>query len=351
MRMSRNNQARWGWAGCWRDEAAAGSSVGAAGGGGCDSGRRGGGTRLRRRGGTGAHRGGDPAGAGLLEGGAVREAAGRGGDGVQEVQPGLVLPALGQYELRARARFPHRQRHLPQGLGVRAGLDPVVGRAGAAVQRAVLPALSSEGRARPSARAGRAGRIDDPQALRRARRPRPGLWRPAAEFLRPGHPGRGRDDHRLRGNARNPGRRRDGESPQTHLRDRRPRLRPARPRHAAVAPRRPAGDRDGAARSDPGSRHPRRRRPRRPRRRRHLGPPQPGVERRAQEDDARPLRLEGRPAHRRPAGRRRVPGRCRHRHPALPPTPGATAPRRSRPAGRRRMAEPPSRPTSRWKRR
>ena len=152
----------------------------------------------------------------LLEIRAVRADAGRRRDVAQAGQPGRILAILGQHHLRGRRYLQARQRHLPQGLGVGAVLDAGVGRAGADLQRARLPELPSEGRARPSAgglgrrdldvpAAGPAGRDRRGEGGGRrpqgAQLPRPGLWRAVAGSGRAGAARRRQDGDQLRRTA------------------------------------------------------------------------------------------------------------------------------------------------------
>ena len=94
---------------------------------------------------------------GFLRGGAVGEPVRRLGDLSRRREPQRFLAALGQSELRAARRLLRRQRPVPAQLGHRAGIDPGRRRSGAAVQRARLPGLPPQGRARPPA--GGAGRL------------------------------------------------------------------------------------------------------------------------------------------------------------------------------------------------
>ena len=130
-------------------------------------------------------------------------------------------------------------------LGVVAVLDPGVGRARAAVQRARLPELPSQGRPRASA-AGpddRAG-LDVPAPVgaaadrrrrggagerrRCSRIPEPTYGGQLQNFAVPGVAGRRRDADHLRGDAGDARRRRDGVAAQADLQRRRSRLRPDR---------------------------------------------------------------------------------------------------------------------------
>ena len=98
------------------------------------------------------------AGRRFLEIRAVRADARRRRHVAQAGQPGRLLAFLGQHHLRGRGHVQARQRHFPQGLGVGAVVDAGVRRARSDLQRARLPELPSEGRARPSA--GSLGRRD-----------------------------------------------------------------------------------------------------------------------------------------------------------------------------------------------
>ena len=174
------------------------------------------------------------------------------------------------------------------------------------------------------------------------------LWRAAAGPGDPRTPGRGPHGDRLRGAARST--LEGGEV--VHLR--KPTYGVADlgygPMHPDVmlSPRvAPADDRPRPARGDPRGADPRARRPRRSRRRRHLGPAEPGLERGARRADARPVRLEGRPADARCS-------RAAARSPATSasPTrwrrsPGASAARPRLRAAKRRTATARSTRTSR----
>ena len=87
----------------------------------------------------------------FLQARAVRADAGRRRHVEEARQPGRLLAILRQHHLRGRRHVQARQRAVPQALGVVAVLDAGLGRARAAVQRARLPELPSEGRPRPSA--------------------------------------------------------------------------------------------------------------------------------------------------------------------------------------------------------
>ena len=189
------------------------------------------------------------------------------------------------------------QRPLPQALGDGAGLDAGVGRARAALQRALVPVLPPEGRARASAdRAGRPGGGDVPAAVGAGGRPptcRAALAPGSRTISRP-CPSRP-----MAGSCRTSGcrgcRPRGGwgstyeEVPVT-LGDgevvtlRRPsyavvgpRLRAAEPGRAALAAGGAADDRARAARGGAGGGHPGAGRSRRRRRRRHQRAAEPGL--------------------------------------------------------------------------
>ena len=81
----------------------------------------------------------------------IRADAGRRRHVAQAGQPGCLFALLGQHHLRGRRHVQARQRHLPQGLGFGAVVDAGFRRARPVLQRARLPELPSEGRARPSA--------------------------------------------------------------------------------------------------------------------------------------------------------------------------------------------------------
>ena len=134
------------------------------------------GRRRRRRrargdpahaGGGGAGRGGDGAGDRLLDAPEPFEA--RPGGAATAARPpdaNAFSHVERQHVVRARARLQGRQRPLPQALGDGAGLDAGVGRARAALQRALVPVLPPEGRPRaPADRAGRPGGRDVPAAV------------------------------------------------------------------------------------------------------------------------------------------------------------------------------------------
>ena len=142
----------------------------------------------------------------------VRADAGRRRNLAQAGQPGRLLAILRQHHLRGRGHVQARQRPLPQGLGVVAVVDAGLRRARADLQRARLPELPSEGRARPSA--GRPGRCDlDVPAAGAGRRDRgregggrrpsgaelsrPGLWRAIAGPRRAGAARRRQDGDQL----------------------------------------------------------------------------------------------------------------------------------------------------------
>ena len=182
----------------------------------------------------------------LLQGRAVRAAAGRRGDVEEARQPGRLLAVLGQPHLRAGRHVQARQRAVPQALGVVAVLDAGLRRARAAVQRARLPELPPEGRARPSA--GRQCRrdVDVPAAGPRGQRRRTNAPRSPADGMRstfrtrsmaaqlqdlavPGLAGEGRMTDQLRRDARDAGRRHAGLAAQAELRRSRPGLRSAGP--------------------------------------------------------------------------------------------------------------------------
>jgi hypothetical protein len=123
------------------------------------------------------------------------------------------------------------------------------------------------------------------------------------------------------------------------------------PRSAAAArlhdlsARRPGDDRHGPARRDPRGRHPRRRRPRRRDGDGISGRPNYVLDVASGDDRARPPRLEGQPAERPPAGRRRVPRRHGHHLEPVPRTKLSRGPARVR-APRSPAASPRSRITS-----
>ena len=261
-----------------------------------------------------------------------------------------------QHVVRARARLQGRQRPVPQALGDGAGLDPGVGRARAALQRARVPVLPPEGRPRaPADRAGRPGGRDVPAAVGaggarrgggdlRRHRGLPGdaagadLWRAAAELRGAGAAGRGADAGELRGAAGDARRRRGGDAAPAELRGRRPRLRAAGAGRAALAAGGAADDRARAARGGAGGRHPGARRSRRRRRRRDQRAAEPRLVGGGRAADARALRA-GRPGSRRSARRRprRSPATSASRRRSSRRA-GATAPRRRPTAGRSRMA-------------
>ena len=167
----------------------------------------------RSRAGRGHHQ----AGRRFLEIRAVRADAGRRRHVAQAGQPGCLFALLGQHHLRGRGHVQARQRHFPQGLGFGAVVDAGFRRAGSDLQRARLPELPSEGRARPSA--GSLGRrdLDVPAAgagcrdgrgegggrrPQGAELPRSGLWRTAAGPRRAGIGRRRQDGDQLHGTAR-----------------------------------------------------------------------------------------------------------------------------------------------------
>ena len=111
---------------------------------------------------------------GFRRGGAVGDPVRRLGDLSRRREPQRLLAALGQSELRAARRLLRRQRPVPAQLGDRAVIDPGRRRSGAAVQRARLPGLPSQGRARPPAGgAGQFRGLDVPAPVDPARRARP----------------------------------------------------------------------------------------------------------------------------------------------------------------------------------
>ena len=159
--------------------------------------------------GPGEDRGRDKACDRLLRPRTLRAATRRSSNILRYAEPRRFLAPVGEYAVRASTRFRGRRRRLRQDLGFVAQLDPVFGRARAAVQCAVLPELSCQGRPRPATGAGRCGRVHGAPSFGRARRQsaRTGLWRPAPEPFRAGHTRRGQDDGRL-GGSPGPARRR-----------------------------------------------------------------------------------------------------------------------------------------------
>ena len=212
----------------------------------------------------------------LRRAGAVRGAARRGGDLGRAGRRQRLLALVGQHVLRARARLQGRQRLLPQALGDGAVLDAGVGRARAALQRARLPVLPPEGRARRIRRPGRTTRrwgcscgcrcrrtpADLPPALAGiedylATLPEPIYGGQLQNFGVPGLPAEGRMAIAYDGGAGDARRRRGGDAAAAELRRRRSRpTGRCSPDVHALAAGGAADDRARAARGGAGGGHP-----------------------------------------------------------------------------------------------
>ena len=133
-----------------------------------------------------ARRGNHRARHGLQRGRTVRGQSRRGRHRARAADGRRVQPVAAQSDLRAGTRLQGRRRAVPQDLDLRARLDAGQRRARAALQRAGLPALPPQGRARPPARR---GERDQPRRARRhsgtrRRAPPRRCPRPAARRVR-----------------------------------------------------------------------------------------------------------------------------------------------------------------------